>query len=216
VPRSDDPFFGPEVHSKNVLEIRGLLWRLADTAGEEQDHFERLIRLRLRWDTTTASPPISPAAFLMPVVVTCGRWGRAWPPPCGATAHIFRTLQASCRSLPHTHIIESYIPSIYMCDSHITPLADACSFCNGLILQKAGPSTTTSFQRLGIFKTMLYGVDQGLEGKGWQQVYLDRVIELFLEYKMVWPSQYNDQPGPTSSPQDVWAKATTQKTISLE
>jgi hypothetical protein len=166
VPRSDDPFFGPEVHSKNVLEIRGLLWRLADTAGEEQDHFERLIRLRLRWDTTTASPPISPAAFLMPVVVT--------------------------------------------------PLADACSFCNGLILQKAGPSTTTSFQRLGIFKTMLYGVDQGLEGKGWQQVYLDRVIELFLEYKMVWPSQYNDQPGPTSSPQDVWAKATTQKTISLE
>jgi hypothetical protein len=51
---------------------------------------------------------------LWPLVEGCGRWGRAWPPPCRATAHIFRTLQASCRSLPHTHTSSSltYHPSV--------------------------------------------------------------------------------------------------------
>jgi hypothetical protein len=70
VPRSGDPFFGPEAHSKSVLEISGLLWRLADPTRNEQHTIspDPPITISLGWDTKSPLPYIGMANFLLPVV----------------------------------------------------------------------------------------------------------------------------------------------------
>jgi hypothetical protein len=70
VPRSNDPFFGPEMQSKSVLEISGLFWRLADPTRNERHCYPPTspITISLHWDTTSPLPSVGTANFLLPVV----------------------------------------------------------------------------------------------------------------------------------------------------
>ncbi|KAH6649354.1 heterokaryon incompatibility protein-domain-containing protein [Chaetomium tenue] len=74
VPKFGDPFFGPEAQSKSVLEINGLLWRLANpTRSREHHHMYPSnhpvhVAISFRWDTTSRLPDVETAIFLLPVI----------------------------------------------------------------------------------------------------------------------------------------------------
>jgi hypothetical protein len=70
VPRSGDPFFGSAIGSKSVLEINGLLWRLADSMRKRNPRDpSECPEVDLRWDTERRSSRIGTACFLLPVLI---------------------------------------------------------------------------------------------------------------------------------------------------
>jgi hypothetical protein len=94
----------------------------------------------------------------------------------------------------------------------------------GLVLQRVEDSTNTaSFRRVGTF--VLGGENNKLEdrmepdaveGKGWP-AWLNENIELCLEHKLFWPSQFEDGPEQSSATApEIWAKATTHQIVYLE
>ncbi|KAK3290933.1 heterokaryon incompatibility protein-domain-containing protein [Chaetomium fimeti] len=85
----------------------------------------------------------------------------------------------------------------------------------GLILHKVDNVTDGSFRRVGKFDIAIPGASQDLRGKG-SKARLDRCIELSLEHNRIWPSQYNDQPPPSTPAEEIWANAITYQGISLE
>lgn len=166
VPRSGDPFFGPAIGSKSVLEINGLCWRLTSKRHKKRPYSLDGAMFYPSWDTKHRSSRIGTASFLLPVLI----------------------------------------------DQSGDPNLD--DLLRGLILQKVD-HLTRSFRRVGTFMIRLKRSPPALPFKSWR-ARLDRCLELCLEQKIVWPSQYDNRPSLSTPAHKVWSKAKAHKTIFLE
>ncbi|KAK4233304.1 heterokaryon incompatibility protein-domain-containing protein [Achaetomium macrosporum] len=92
-------------------------------------------------------------------------------------------------------------------------------YVGGLVLQKVDHAAETmSFQRIGLFTLCIQpqAVPE-VDGNGWQ-AFLDKVIRLYVEHRIIWPSQI-DRPSvqdATEITSDISEKAAICQTIFLE